>query len=108
MRKICLGVMCLLLEDLGFVQGPPSIANHQTMTYYCYSSHHYQRVYAGVNDIILLELFIKGVDLSLDKWELDPRGLYLTIDDADFDLRNPRSIPNVSRYIQAAISDTQK
>lgn len=95
-----------MLEDLGFskISPPPRDKEHQAMTYHCHTGHCYQRIYADINNIIVIELFLQRVTLTLDKWRLDQSGLYITMEDLDFDLRDPQSIDSASDYISEAVS----
>jgi hypothetical protein len=102
-----LGAMCIMLEDLGFSKIPPPRNKiHLPMTYHCHIGHEYQRIYAEINNIVIIELFLKKIELSLDKWRLDQEcGLYVTIEDLNFNLYDPNSIPQVTAYIEQVIID---
>lgn len=103
--RLVLGATCILLEDLGFTKRGK--LEHQPMTYH-YSNLVPQRIYADIICSEVIELLFNKLTIDVDRWQLDPgTGLYQVIDELDFSIHDPKSIPLLTSYIEREISNVQ-
>jgi hypothetical protein len=100
MSKLCLGSLCVLFEDLGFkFRDPPERDDIKNMTYHYHTDFLFEKIFADINKVWVLEVCLVPDELHIDRWERKPNGLFLVEDELTIDLYNPKSIKETSSFV---------
>lgn len=95
-----LGLFCILFEDLGFKyiehSSPEAIEN---MTYHCYFGVYYQKLFADINHVWVLEVCLVPEELHIDRWRRKKSGLFIVEAGFSVDLHHPKSIEKTSDFV---------
>ena len=102
--KIYFGSVCILLEDLGFKMRKPDHRITKAMTYYHYQAHLvYEKIFADIDDVWVLEMCLVPDEMHIDRWEKNPRGLYMVDREITVNLYNPESISKTTDFVMETI-----
>ncbi len=100
--KVYLGAICTLLEDIGFIFREDPNTDLE-MSYHCYIKDTYNKIFADVDKINIVEVMFYQHHIYLDRWKLNNTGLYIVTNAKELDIYNPQSTDQITNFVKETI-----
>lgn len=100
--QIYLGAMRILFEDLGFTYRD-NPEEQRCMSYHCYARDYYDKIFADINPVRTIEMFLGPQKICLDHWYKSDNGLFIVNSEINLNIYDPNSIPSIIEFVKETL-----